>query len=127
MSIQASGEDYIEAIYLLRRSMGCVHAADVARRLGFSRASVSIALKQLEGEGYAYRDEAGHIQLTAAGDAMAEQVYGRHDLLAGFLRSIGVSDAVAQRDACQLEHHLSQESYERLSEYCAGAKKDPRG
>lgn len=118
MRIQASAEDYLEAVYMLRSSLGRVRAIDIAHLLGFSKPSVSVALRQLEDGGYITRDTHGSILLTDTGEAVAKQVYARHDLLTGFLRSIGVSDGVARRDACRLEHYLSEESYNKLSEFC---------
>lgn len=109
-----SREDYLEAILVVEESRGSCRSIDVATQLGFSKPSVSIAMGKLESEGFITRDADGTLLLTAAGRTVAEQTLEKHRFLTAFLRRIGVSDEVAESDACRIEHNLSEESYEKL-------------
>jgi len=114
MKIQESAENYLEAIYTLQQRQGHVRSIDVARDLGFSKPSVSRAMKLLRENGYITIDEDGGISLTESGLALAENIYERHMLLTQFLQSIGVTEQTAFEDACRIEHVISQETFDRL-------------
>ncbi|MDR3310745.1 MAG: metal-dependent transcriptional regulator [Oscillospiraceae bacterium] len=114
MKIRESAEDYLETILVLSMSGGEVHAIDVARELGFSKASVSVAMKNLRLQGHiAVADDAA-ITLTDTGAAIAHSVYERHTFLTDWLTSLGVPRATAARDACKIEHVISAETFEAL-------------
>ena len=117
MIIHESAEDYLEAIYMesLRRSS--VRSIDVVNVLGYSKPSVSIAMKQLEENGYITRDENRFLHLTDKGLEIALRIYERHETLAACLMKMGVSKENAYRDACKIEHDLSDESFGRIREY----------
>ena len=114
MKIYESGENYLETILMLEKRRGAVRSIDVAMELGFSKPSVSVAMKHFRENGYVSMDAQGYIALTDAGREIAERVYERHELLTRYLIALGVSESVAQEDACKLEHDLSAESFERL-------------
>ena len=114
MQMRESSEDYLEAIFILRERNGTVRAVNVAEELSFSKASVSIAMKKLRENGYVSLDEDGFLLLTPAGEAVAARVYQRHKVLTDFFVSLGVDPAVAARDACKVEHDLSQETFDKL-------------
>ncbi|MDO5415307.1 MAG: metal-dependent transcriptional regulator [Bacillota bacterium] len=116
MKILESAENYLEAIHVLSKENGQVRAIDIVHYLGFSKPSVSIAMKQLETNGYISRDEDGHISLTEEGLEIAVSVVERHELLTELFIAIGVSEDTAKDDACKVEHHISQETFERLKE-----------
>ena len=116
MKILESAENYLESILILKNEKGQVRAIDIVNYLGFSKPSVSIAMKQLETNGYIQRNEDGHIFLTDEGLAIAKSVYERHSLLTEFFQKIGVSDKNASTDACRVEHYISQETFEKLKE-----------
>lgn len=122
MKILESAENYLESILMLHNEKGEVRAIDIVNHLGYSKPSVSIAMKNLEADGYISRDPAGHITLTDAGLAIAESVYERHDLLCQLFSYIGVSEDVAKEDACKVEHHISQETFECLKKHMASLK-----
>jgi Mn-dependent DtxR family transcriptional regulator len=109
-----SSEDYLEAILLLTRKKHDVHAVDIASELGFSKPSVSIAIKKLIDKGYIDVDVEKHISLTEKGKEYAEQIYERHEVLLQWLISIGVSEEVAEIDACNMEHIISAETFEAI-------------
>ena len=114
MKMQESPEDYLETIYMLSLEQEAVRSIDVARHLGFSKPSVSVAMKRLRENGYVNMDDSNHLTLTETGKEIAVKVFERHNVLAGYLRSVGVSADTAARDACRLEHVLSEESFQIL-------------
>ncbi len=114
MKMQESPEDYLETIYMLSLEKDAVRSIDVARHLGFSKPSVSVAMKRLRENGYVNMDDNNYLTLTDAGKEIAVKVFERHNVLAGYLRSIGVSADTAARDACRIEHVLSEESFQLL-------------
>ena len=111
MKIHESAENYLEAILILNRRNGDVHAIDIAAELNFSKPSVSIAMKKLRENGYVEINEMGHITLTPSGQEIAERIYERHTFLSAWLSSLGVDPMVAAEDACRMEHVISAESF----------------
>jgi Mn-dependent DtxR family transcriptional regulator len=109
-----SVEDYLEAILMVQEEKGLCRAIDIAQHLGFSKPSVSVALRNLENDGSVYRANDGSVQLTAKGRQIAESVLERHRFLTRFLTSLGVDPETAEEDACGMEHALSPESFERF-------------
>ncbi len=116
MRILESAENYLEAIHVLTQEKGQVRAIDIVHYLGFSKPSVSIAMKQLETNGYISRDGDGHITLTDEGMEIAVSVVERHELLTELFMAVGVSEETAKDDACKVEHHISQETFEKLKD-----------
>ncbi len=113
MSIFQSGEDYLERILILSKKLKKVRAIDIVNDMGFSKPSVSLAMKKLKEQNLIEIDR-GSIILTDEGEKIALNVYKKHELLSSFLISLGVSEKVALEDACKIEHHLSEESYEAI-------------
>ena len=120
MKIQESAENYLEKILMLSEKMPAVRSIDVVAELGFSKPSVSIAMKKLRENGYVVFDEEGHITLTEAGMTIAQRMYERHMLLSRFLIAIGVTEETAKEDACRMEHVLSEETFEALKNHIRG-------
>ena len=114
MSIQESGEMYIENIYVLTKQNDKVRSIDVCERMGYSKPSVSRAIGILKRSGYIEVDPSGYITLTESGINVAERIYERHTILTEFLVSIGVPHEVATLDACKMEHILSDEAFEAI-------------
>ena len=114
MNIHESAEDYLESIYMLDMEKGFVRSTDIANSLGYSKPSVSVAMKQLEENGYIRRDADRFIHLEEKGLAIAKSIYERHETLAACLMALGVSEKTAYKDACKLEHDLSDESFDCL-------------
>ena len=84
--------------------------------LNYSKASVSVAVRGLQADGYVIKDQYGSIELTEEGKKIAKKIYARHVLLEEFLRQIGVSSETANHDACRMEHSISEESYKKIHE-----------
>ena len=114
MSIQESGEMYIETIYVLTQSNDKVRSIDVCERMGYSKPSVSRAIGILKRDGYITVDASGYITLTESGVAAAERIYERHTILTQFLESLGVSHETASSDACKMEHIISEEAFSAI-------------
>ena len=108
MAIYESGENYLEAILLLAKEQKDVHSVDVARRLGVSKPTVTKAMKTLIQDGYVVT-EGVHLRFTDKGEARALAVYEKHTVIAQFWVNLGVPVAVAEKDACRMEHIVSDE------------------
>ena len=117
MNIQASAENYLEAIFVLQNRNGIVRSIDVATELGFSKPSVSRAMKLLRQSEHIVMEEDGLIHLTETGLKIAAEIHERHTLLTAFLTGLGVSAGTARDDACRIEHVISQETFDRLKAY----------
>ena len=102
---------YLEAIYVLSRTKSFVRSIDVSEYRNFSKPSVSRAIGLLKEGGYVLMDRDGALTLTEAGKAVAEKIYDRHQTLTRFLVLLGVDEAIAQEDACRIEHCISDESF----------------
>ena len=107
-------EDYLETILSLQKKSGQVRSIDIAAEMGFSKPSVSVAMKNLREKEYVTVDEKGNISLTDAGRERAERVLERHTILSNWLISLGVSEEVAREDACRVGHDLSEESFDAI-------------
>lgn len=117
MQIHESAEDYLEAILKLKEKKGMVRSIDVVNELGYSKPSISIAMKHLRENGYVLMDSEGYITLTDSGMAIASRIYGRHKALTKILVSLGVNAKTAEADACKVEHDLSEESFDKIRDY----------
>ena len=117
MKIHQSAEDYLEKILMIQEKKGEVHSIDIANELGFSKPSVSVAMKNLRQSGYISMDGTGAITLEPPGYEIAHRIYQRHKLLTRLLISLGVSPETAAQDACRIEHDLSVETFEKLQAY----------
>ena len=112
--ISKSHEDYLEAIVMLGGASSPVRAVDVAAKLGVSKASVSKAISALKEKGLADQPHYGDITLTAEGRAYGTKVFDRHRALTLFLhKAVGIDAAVAEEEACIMEHAISDESFEK--------------
>lgn len=87
---------------------------NVAEYMSVSKASVSVAVKQLRNKGYLVVDESGNLCFSQKGQKLASQVYERYDFLTKLFCQFGVPVEIARKDACLLEHDISNESFERL-------------
>ena len=114
MKIRESAENYLETILTLYKKNGHVRSIDIANELGYSKPSISVAMKQFRENGYITVDDLGYITLTEAGQKIAESMAERHKTLMEYLISIGVSPETASEDACRIEHVISEESFEKM-------------
>ena len=117
MAIQESGEMYLETIYVLSKKSNNVHSVDVSEHMGYSKPSVCRAIGLLKKAGYVLMEKDGTLTLTEAGKQVAEKIYERHTVLTEFLVRLGVEPAVASKDACKLEHGISDQSLEAIKHF----------
>ena len=117
MRLQESGEMYIETIYVLNKKIGTVRSIDVCEYLGYSKPSVSRAMSLLKEGGFVIMDKDGYLTLTEAGVDVAEKMYQRHTVLSELLIRLGVGEETAVEDACKIEHHISDESFNAIKKY----------
>ena len=117
MAVTEAVENYLETILMLSRKQPDVHAVDICNHLGYSRPTLSVAIKQMKEEGLITVSGENHISLTEAGRMVAEKVYERHGVISKLLISLGVSEETALSDACKIEHDLSDETFECIKNH----------
>ena len=117
MGNNKSSEDYLETILLLSKRLPVVRSVDIAAELNFSKPSVSVAMKHLRENGCIEVSSAGFITLTKKGLEIATSVYDRHQVLSDWLISLGVAPETATRDACEMEHQMSNESFQAMKKF----------
>ena len=125
-------EMYLETISLLRERTKMARVTDIAAELGVSKPSVHTALHELERRGLIEHELYGEVFLSPAGKDASAEIRRRHDLLTAFLRNVvGVCPETAERDACRIEHYLSKETMDRITEIASavepGKKAEPPG
>ena len=114
MALHASGEDYLEAVLVLQKEKGMVRSVDVARHLEVTKPSVCHAVATLRDGDFLTMDSDYFLHLTDAGREVAEQIYEKHRFFTDRLTEAGVDPETAERDACRMEHAISDESFQRL-------------
>ncbi len=122
MSLQESGEMYLETIYVLSRQRPVVRSIDVVEEMGYSKPSVSRAVSVLKANGYLVVEDNGALVLTESGKAIGEKIYARHQLLTQLLVRMGVDRETAASDACKMEHAISDATFEAIRKHLTDIK-----
>ena len=117
MDKRESREDYLEAILQLSLEGHEPKSVDVANKLGFSKPSVSIALKKLKQDNLVIVRDDGSLLLTQEGRHIAEETLEKHEFLTSFFIRIGVDPKSAEDQACEIEHSINEETFRKLKEY----------
>ena len=117
---EESMEDYLETIYVLRKRFPVVRSIDIATELGYSKPSVSVAMKNLKTRGFVTVSQEGYISFTEQGEALASQTFERHTVIRDWLISLGVNEETASEDACKIEHDMSSETFQALKKHILG-------
>ncbi|MCI2055791.1 MAG: metal-dependent transcriptional regulator [Oscillibacter sp.] len=117
MVIHESAEDYLESILILQERLGQVRSIDIVNELGYSKPSVSIAMKKLRENGYIRMASDGLITLNDSGMEIASQIYSRHKTITQLFTKLGVSPEIAAEDACKVEHDLNNETFRKIQEF----------
>lgn len=117
MKIHASGEDYLEAVLILQKEKCMVRSVDLARHMGFSKPSISHAVSVLRDGGFLTMDVDGFLHLTDIGVEVAEKIYERHCFFREQLIAAGIDEKIAEQEACQMEHAISEETFQKLKEH----------
>lgn len=119
-----SNEDYLEAIYELAQDNEHVKSVDIATKLDVTKASVNKALSTLRDAGLVDQSRYGRVTLTEEGREYGESVLERHLMLKSFLmEQLGVEEEVAEHEACEMEHAISNDTMKRWVGYlknCSG-------
>lgn len=114
MAMLESGEMYLEAIYVLSQKSSAVRSIDIGEYMGYSKPSVSRAVRLLKKRGLIDSDKDGYLVLTEEGKKQAMRIYERHTLLTKLLITIGVDEETAAEDACRVEHYISDKTFEAI-------------
>ena len=117
MTLQESGEMYLETIYVLGKTGKGVRSIDICAELGYSKPSVSRAVGLLKSGGFINVDAGGYITLTPAGLGVAAKIFERHTVISELLIRLGVSEETAKEDACKIEHVISDEAFEAIKKH----------
>lgn len=117
MKIQESAENYLETILRLSERLPHVRSIDIVNELEFSKPSVSVAMKNLRQNGYILMDSDGYITLTDTGMAIAAKIYERHQILTTVLTQLGVDPETAAKDACKMEHVISENTFQAIKKH----------
>jgi Mn-dependent DtxR family transcriptional regulator len=117
VKILEAGENYLENIYIETLKLGKVRSIDICNSLKYSKPTVSVMMKQFRENDYITMDEDGYITLTDKGRTIAEKMYERHMLLAEILMKLGVDEETAFKDACKIEHDISEKSFDLIKKY----------
>lgn len=121
--IYESGEDYLETILILKDRIGKVRSIDVVREMELSKPSVSRAMGILKSKGFITIEDDGAILLTEEGAKIAKNIYERHRVLTEALVLLGVDFKTAEKDACRIEHDISDKSFKKIKQHVKKAKK----
>jgi len=117
-----SMEMYLETIYILENDHDHAHVVDIAERLGISKPSVTKSMNRLKEEGLINKEAYGHVNLTEKGEAIASKIYYRHCTITKFLKkSLGLDPDEAAKNACRMEHVITDAMMEAIEAYLADA------
>lgn len=117
---EESMEDYLETIYVLRKRLPVVRSIDIATELGYSKPSVSVAMKNLKTRGFVTVSQEGYISFTEQGEALSAETFERHTVIRDWLINLGVNEETASEDACKMEHDMSSETFQALKKHILG-------
>lgn len=112
-----SEEDYLETILILMEQLQAVRSVDIAEEMGYSKASISVAMKNLKEKEYIEISKEGYITLTLSGKKIASEIYERHKVITDLLIGLGVNPVTASEEACKIEHDISAETFEAIKRH----------
>ena len=101
-------EDYVELIAELIEHRGEARPVDIAGRLGVKPPTVTKNISRLKAAGLVRRERYRSIFLTENGQQLADECRRRHRIVVEFLKSLGIDEDTAERDAEGIEHHVSR-------------------
>lgn len=118
IKISPSQEDYLERILFIRKKNGTVRVTDLATEMNISKPSVNKAINNLKAQGLVDHERYGLLSLTTKGEQLAREVEKRHLVLKKFLYEVlNVEEDKAEKEACLIEHSISLDTIEKLSDY----------
>lgn len=107
-------ENYLRAVFVMKKKKDFVRNKEIAEFLGYTRASVSVAIKRLIQEGYLLKDAHQNISFTEKGQEWAERIYEKNVLFTAMLCGMGVDRQTAEQEACRMEHAISDNSFQKV-------------
>ena len=111
-------EDYLEAIYLIKEKDNIVRTKEIAKRLDVSLPSATEAIQKLSRNNFLQHKRYGSVALTAKGEKIAKGIYHKHKILLNFFNNVlKVNKETAEKDACKIEHELSQVTLNKLTKF----------
>lgn len=123
MRLREAGENYLETILELENHDKKIRSVDIATKLSVSRPSVNKAMNILREDGLIEQELYGTITLTQKGRKIAESVHKRHSLIKNFLmKELGVQECIAEKEACGMEHAMSDATMDKLADYLENIK-----
>lgn len=117
MKNKESEEMYLETILILKNRKGSVRSVDIVEERDYAKSSVSRAVNLLRKKGFIDIRDDGEILFTPAGDKRANEVYERHRVLTELLVRLGADRALAEENACRIEHVISPEMFEIVKKF----------
>ncbi len=118
-------EDYLERILELINMKGYARVVDIAQRLQISKASVTNMVQRLDAEGLLKYEKFRGLVLTTAGEALAQNITHRHQLLTDFLKLLGLDDEVIYHDVEGMEHHISPPTLRAIETLTSHLQRQP--
>ncbi len=120
-------QEYIEVIFALEKENKVARVTDIARRRGVTKSSVSLVLNHLQEKNLVDRKQYGYISLTLDGRQLAETLQKRHQTIKQFFTLIlGLELEIAEQDACQIEHVISQQTLNSIDCFLKFIKECPQ-
>ncbi|MCU0799446.1 MAG: metal-dependent transcriptional regulator [Candidatus Thermoplasmatota archaeon] len=119
-------EDYLEAILHVVNRKGYAKVTDISKHLGCSAATVTEMFIRLSDRGMVNYEKYGGVTLTEKGRNIGTEIDARHQLIRDFLLVLGVTNEVAEIDACMIEHRVHQETLDHLQSFIVSFKDDPK-
>jgi DtxR family Mn-dependent transcriptional regulator len=119
-------EEYLETIYEFESAHGHAHTGEIAKKMGVKPPSVTEMMQKLKKDGYVKYSAYTDIRLTPAGKKIAADLMGRHKAIADFLAILGVERQSAEKDACQIEHHVRADTVRRIERFVEFANLCPQ-
>ena len=117
METTKSEQLYLKTIYNLSLKMDYVKSVDIAKKLNYSRPSVLGLLRKLEDKGLIIFGEKKRIILTEEGKSVACIISNRHKVLKMAFIGLGASEALAEKEAYNMENHISDEMLEIIDNH----------
>ena len=116
--ISKSLEEYIKNMYVLKKQNGNVRVTDVAEKMNCSKASVNKALNNLKDNGLVNYETYGTIEITDAGEDLAQKILESYDIVFIFLKDVlGMEAEVAEKEAENMKSSMSDETVNKLARY----------
>ena len=116
--LSPSLEGYLEIIYIIKKESGIVKTKEIAKRLNVSLPSVTESINKLSKNNLLHHKKYRDIVLTTKGEKIAKAIYHKHKILLNFFNNIlKVNKKVAEKDACKIEHELSQVTLNKLTKF----------